>query len=382
MFNKIFNHGRMLEDQIRLSYYQKAIKETVCKGDVVVDVGTGSGVLAQFALQAGASRVYAIEMGDIIEEAKILARLNGVADRITFINDRSDRVQLPEKADVIISEIIGFFGLDEDVLRFQNDFRDRLLKPGGKLVPCWLKLFITPVVSTALWNKYISYWRRDYFGVDFSPVKETAVNKRYLTESDDTFEPIASTAELCHFDFYRLQNIPVSFKSEFIVPEPAVCHGFIGTFDVGLNPNTCLSTRPGQPVTCWHHMFFPLAEEMSLQAGDGISLVIKTIPRYDAVYWEWNSSISRDAQVIRRFSQSNFALSREELAIGRPEMMPRLNVKGRVRRRIFELCDGGQSLQSIATHLVTEFPDQFTTTMRAMQTVVEILRDYITPAGS
>jgi len=382
MFDRIFNHGRMIGDQIRLSLYQKAIRETVSRGDVVVDIGTGSGVLAQFALQAGASRVYAIEMGDIVEDAKTLARLNGVADRITFIQDRSDRVQLPERADVIISEIIGFFGLDEDVLRYQNDFRDRLLKPGGKLLPSSLTLFIVPVQSDRLWNKYVSFWRRDYFGVDFSPVKETAVNRRYLTEPDDTFEPIADEAELCHFDFYHLQNVPVSFNAEFIALESRICHGFIGTFDIGLSPETRLSTRPGQPLTCWHHMFFPLQQEVILQAGDRIELTIKTIPRYDAVYWVWDSSISRDGHILRRFSQSNFTLTREELAIGKPDVIPALNVKGRIRKRIFESCDGGQSLQTIAARLAAEFPDQYASGLLAMQSVVEILRDNIASVGA
>ena len=78
-------HIRMLADNIRVEAYRRAIFKTVRKGDRVVDIGTGTGILAFFALQAGARRVYAIETGPIIEVAKKTARDNGFSDRIDFI---------------------------------------------------------------------------------------------------------------------------------------------------------------------------------------------------------------------------------------------------------------------------------------------------------
>jgi len=89
----------MLCDKVRMVAYQKAIHEVVKKGDIVADIGTGSGIMAFFALQAGASKVYAIGQSDIILEAEKLAQINKLADKITFIRGLSDQLEIPEKVE-------------------------------------------------------------------------------------------------------------------------------------------------------------------------------------------------------------------------------------------------------------------------------------------
>ena len=141
MSEKIIDHQFILADRVRLDAYRRAIFEVVKKGDVVADLGTGSGILALFAASAGAKRVYAIEQGDIIEQAKQVARSNHhLKGEIVFVNDRSDKVSLPEKADVVLSELIGSFGLEENLHFLQLHARDRFLRPGGKMIPDWMEL--------------------------------------------------------------------------------------------------------------------------------------------------------------------------------------------------------------------------------------------------
>lgn len=67
-------------------------------GDVVLDLGCGTGILGLLACRAGAARVYAVDEGKVIAIAKALARANGVADRITFIEGHSTRISLSEPA--------------------------------------------------------------------------------------------------------------------------------------------------------------------------------------------------------------------------------------------------------------------------------------------
>src|SRR3972149_6367882 len=63
-------HRLMVGDSARVHAFQKALHEVVRPGDVVADIGTGTGLLACFACQAGASRVYAIEWSEMIEAAR------------------------------------------------------------------------------------------------------------------------------------------------------------------------------------------------------------------------------------------------------------------------------------------------------------------------
>ena len=98
-------HRLLLEDSVRTESFRRAIAKVVKEGDVVVDLGAGTGILSYFACQAGAARVYAIESDSIIEVARLVARQNGMDDRITFIKESSWMTNLPEHVDVVVSEV-------------------------------------------------------------------------------------------------------------------------------------------------------------------------------------------------------------------------------------------------------------------------------------
>jgi len=87
--------------------YVEALRRTVTPGSLVLDVGTGAGILALVACRFGARRVYAIEPSNIVEVGREIASANQYADRITFFQQRSEQVQLPERVDVIVSDIRG-----------------------------------------------------------------------------------------------------------------------------------------------------------------------------------------------------------------------------------------------------------------------------------
>ena len=136
----------MLEDRVRTSRFIHAVRRTVRPGDVVVDLGTGSGVLAVAAAQAGAKRVYAIEVRPIAEVAARFFQGSGLGDRITLVRGVSTEIALPERADVLVSEMIGDDPLAERILETTYDAVARLLKPGARLIPSALRIHALPVV--------------------------------------------------------------------------------------------------------------------------------------------------------------------------------------------------------------------------------------------
>src|SRR3954447_10840075 len=103
----LHGYGEMIKDARRIELYAQALRRATHPGCVVLDLGTGPGIFALLACQYGAGRVYAVEPADVIQVAREIARANGFEGRIIFFQDRSTRVELPEKADVIVSDLRG-----------------------------------------------------------------------------------------------------------------------------------------------------------------------------------------------------------------------------------------------------------------------------------
>jgi len=153
------SHKEMIEDCVRTRAYKRAIDEVVKEGDIVVDLGTGTGILAFFCVQSGAGRVYAIEQTEIIDLAKRIGLVNDMASKIVFIRGDSKEIRLPERVDVIVSETLGHFGVEEGMLESLVDARERFLRPGGVLIPRTLSLVIAPVEAPEIFDE-MNYWNQ------------------------------------------------------------------------------------------------------------------------------------------------------------------------------------------------------------------------------
>ena len=377
MFERVFQHQVMLADKVRMEAYKKAIHETVNTGDVVADIGTGSGILAFFAIQAGAKKVYAIEQNKIIEEAEELAKINELEKNIVFIKERSDRVELPEKVDVIISEIIGYFGLEENLLHFKINAREKFLKPGGKLIPAWIELYLVPVEAKKIWKENIGLWNTDYYGVDFLPVRNHAVSQRYVTDCANKINQLAAPSIISHINFYEIERMPLLFKDEFVIGKKGTFHGLVGYFLLGLSPEVVLSASFEKPLTHWGQIFFPMEDAVLVKKGDQVRCNMKAIRQMNTLYWEWNTSIYRGGDKIAGFSQSNLHISKEDLVIRKTSFKPVLTQEGKIRQRVFELCNGKRSIKEISELIHSDFPEKYKDLKQVIQEVVGIVRSMV-----
>ncbi|GFH07609.1 uncharacterized protein HaLaN_02437 [Haematococcus lacustris] len=127
----------MLEDHKRTGAYFQAVMSNRRQflNKVVLDVGTGSGILSIFAAKAGAKKVYAVEATDMAQHARKLVAHNKLENVIEVIQGTIETIDLPEKVDIIISEWMGYFLLRESMLDSVLVARDKFLKPGGALYP-------------------------------------------------------------------------------------------------------------------------------------------------------------------------------------------------------------------------------------------------------
>ncbi|MDP2325932.1 MAG: 50S ribosomal protein L11 methyltransferase, partial [Gammaproteobacteria bacterium] len=218
-------HIAMLNDRERTGRYLEAIRATVRPGDVVVDMGTGSGVMAVAAAQAGAARVYAIEATGIAKAALRIFEANGVADRITLVEGYSTQIELPERADVLISEVIGNEPLGEKILECTADAVRRFLKPGARMIPLRLQVMVVPVaLPEGVRDRYlvpestVAGWRQHY-GIDFSPLAALARNSPISLHEKPTvlaqWDALAESEVASDYDLTKTLQTVQTVKAEF-----------------------------------------------------------------------------------------------------------------------------------------------------------------------
>lgn len=142
----IRRHAHMVEDRLRTKPLLLAVARAVRRKDVVVDIGTGLGLLAIQAAKAGAKRVWAIDWDErALDAARGNASKAGVSEAISFLHGLSFDVDLPERADLVICETVGSFAFDENILATLSDAKRRLLKRGGRIIPQKLELWAAPL---------------------------------------------------------------------------------------------------------------------------------------------------------------------------------------------------------------------------------------------
>jgi len=238
-------HARMLHDDRRTSDYIAALRGAVRPDDVVLDIGTGSGVLAIAAARAGARRVYAVEASDIADVAEHVFARNGVQDRVTLIRGWSRQIELPEPADLLVAELIGNEPLEEEILETTLDARRRLLKPGARLIPHTLELLARPLLvpdaharQRAIGRRAIERWRRLY-GIEFQPLLDAAVpspvNNPTEAEVIAGWPPVGPPVSLVTVQLGRFRRATVDAAAELILAPPAHVNAVAITFRAHLH---------------------------------------------------------------------------------------------------------------------------------------------------
>lgn len=293
-YSSLHFHQTLLQDSVRTDSFRKAILNEVKKNDIVLDVGSGTGVLSFFAYQAGAQKIYAIEQEQIIELAKKIAVKNKMDDKIVFIQENSRLVNLSEKVDVIVSECIGYFAFGGNMISAVVDARDKFLKEGGVVIPQSISLFLVPIQSKLHYDN-ITFWNDTTLdGIKLSSVHTLVSNNVYLTNIDrESF--ISDPQKILSINLVNeYPNEMFTINAEFPIKKPCHMHGLCGWFDVGLTKNVFFSTSPANKTTVWRQIFFPLEKEILLTVGSKVSvhLELKRSDDDSCSCFNWNVEIN------------------------------------------------------------------------------------------
>jgi protein arginine N-methyltransferase 1 len=280
------SHRAMLADDVRMQAYAAAIRTVVQPGDVVVDLGTGTGILAFLACEAGARHVYAIEKTHVADVAMFLARHHGISDRVTVLHEHSTKVELPERADVLVTETLGSFGLEERLLPSLLDARARLLRVGARVIPQRLVLSMVPVELPEIFEKQVGWWGGKRWGFDLSPLRTFAANTVYVHRIDDAAH-LASPSPVIDVDLTTIGEPNVSGETTFVATRGGTVHGFAGWFRATLAPGIELTNATAR-ATHWAQAFLPLEHPIAIEPGLTMRVELQS---EGGRAWRWRGAV-------------------------------------------------------------------------------------------
>lgn len=290
LFADLYQHDRMLADSARVEAYWEALRKHVGPGDVVLDLGSGTGVLSFFAARQGA-QVHGIEHSPLVDAARAVAADNGI-ENVEFHRVHSSRFELPVKADAIVHEQIGDALFDERMVENIAELRDRFLKPGGRVLPNLVDLYIEPVQLRDDLRAPFAF-QQQLHGVDFRALEQFAeMSHAYLYKSLRPFphgkflcapEPVFSL----DLETAVAGDLPRRIGYRRPVTSAGSFDGFCVYFDARFDDSIGFGSSPELATTNWAN---PLLRVRSrpVEVGEEIELELTADDLAAPASWRWN----------------------------------------------------------------------------------------------
>jgi predicted O-methyltransferase YrrM len=266
-------HAAIVADRARNEAYDAALRDAVTPGARVLEVGTGSGLLAMMAARAGAAEVVTCEENPVVAERarEIIAR-NGYADRVRVIGKHSSEVRIGEDisgpADIFVSEIISGSLLNEAVLPVMEDVVPRLVRPGGIVIPYRASIRIALAWYAGAPNMRIG----DVEGFDLSAFNGLLA-PHYPLQIEDPLLTLASpAADLFAFGFSSGGPYPDG-RNRIVVRAGSRANGVVQWIRIRTDEASHYENRPGSgEASSWSAEFHPFTDGGVVETGEEIAV--------------------------------------------------------------------------------------------------------------
>jgi protein arginine N-methyltransferase 1 len=279
--------------------YAAALRRTIKRDSVVMDLGCGPGVFALLACKLGARRVYAVEPDNVVGLAREAAAANGFADRIEFFEKLSTEITLPEPATIIISDLRGVLPFFQQNIPSIIDARKRLLARGGVLIPRRDILWAAVVEAPEQYAELVHPWQNQ-FELDLSAGTRLITNtwrKADIKAEQFLAEPVCWTT----VDYHEADSPDAHAEILWRAARNGTAHGFAVWFDSELADDIAFSNHPAAPRMIYGQGFFPFSQPVEVSDGDRIELRLAAKFVQDDYVWRWDTTFLNTS-----FKQSTF----------------------------------------------------------------------------
>ena len=301
---RIEYHRTLLADRVRNAAFYAALKHVIVKGETTVaDIGAGTGFLGFLAARLGASRVDLYEAAEIADVTRKLLRHNRLANcRIAQVH--STEVAAPERVDVVVSETLGNYPFEENIIATLNDAHARFLRPGGTIIPHSVEQLVCPVTAERLYRE-LSVWDEVGYGLDFGSAKAMSLNNIYVRwlSRGDLLDSGAAARAWDKVTFDRRNKTTRAGEASWRLRRPATIYGLALWWSAELAPGIELSTGPLAPRTHWEQLYLPALSPIAVAAGQTLGVRLRSTTSYDKgtnVTWALTLSDGSGREVLRQ----------------------------------------------------------------------------------
>ncbi|MBC7429611.1 MAG: 50S ribosomal protein L11 methyltransferase [Bacteriovorax sp.] len=268
-------HFPMMNDTVRNDAYEKALETALKKGGAVLDIGSGSGLLAMMAARHGATKVITCEEVTMVaEKAKVIIQRNGFKDQIQVINKLSTTlvpgIDYPERADILVTEIFDNGLLGENALVAIEHARKHLLKPNAQLIPSGARVYAMCIESSEIYKNHRVETISNFDLSPFNQFTSFDYTGYHLARTD--YHALTATTSIFDFDF-RKDSENKSVPIEFEITRSGTCHAVAFWYELQLDLDTIISTAPHLPqLSCWKQAIQLLPQPQTFVEGQSFKL--------------------------------------------------------------------------------------------------------------
>lgn len=270
---RIEYHRTLIADHVRNEAFYKALKSVIVPGkSTVADIGAGTGLLGLMASKLGAREVLLFETAEVAGAAAKVLKANR-AKNCQIYPCHSTEFQDPPRVDIVVSETLGNYAFEENIIETLNDARARFLRDGGVIIPGRVTQFVAPV-TTPRFDHELRVWERAGpalgLRLDLSIAQSMSFNNAYVRAftSADLLDGGAGAVAWDNVELGTDKRGSRKGEASWKLSRPATVYGFAVWWVAGLVPGVSLSTAPDAPRTHWEQLYFPLMKPIVLAPGE------------------------------------------------------------------------------------------------------------------
>jgi protein arginine N-methyltransferase 1 len=352
----------MIADEARASAYATALRAVIAPGDRVLEVGAGFGFFSVVAARAGAAHVDAVDTNPAIHLGARVAAVNGCADRIQFHHCNIADLTLPQPADVLLIDVRGPTPFGSRSLEVLIDARDRLLRPGGRIIACADRVIVAPARTPELFRREV-HGAHGREGLNLEPVERIVLDTpmRCPIAPDDLLGDGRCWVAL---DYRSLTSTSASGSIAWPVERGSTLDGLALWFEADLADGVGFSTAPGTGISAYSQMFIPFRNPVVVERSGWLRVELAARQMQENYVWSWRGWLARERSieeelVLDQNSLAELVLDPAAMPLTDADRIPAIGPKSAALLALLSRIDGQRSIGALADTLAADAPDVF-----------------------